>query len=100
VCLDCPFCRYNAPCAEYYRITSATSQAAADAAGTRPSGLYFDETLELAWTLFPPQGSGIDSVRKSTWMRPIIDECEFRGARLNDANSIKQNIHKLTNSEH
>jgi len=38
--------------------------------------------LELTWTLSPPDCVGVDALRKSTWMRPVIAGRELHGGKL------------------
>ncbi|KAI0209287.1 hypothetical protein LSAT2_006009 [Lamellibrachia satsuma] len=40
-------------------------------------GLLQSEALELLWTIYPPEGTGLDTYKRSTWMRPLVDEEEI-----------------------
>lgn len=49
-------------------------------------GLLQSEALELLWTIYPPEGTGLDTYKRSTWMRPLVDEeeiCSVEGNVLN-----------------
>lgn len=31
------------------------------------------DVLEVLWTIYPPKGVGLTGVKKSRWIRPVID---------------------------
>jgi len=39
----------------------------------KKTNLKKQETLEIAFQIYPPKGTAIPSNRQSTWMTPIID---------------------------
>ncbi|KAI0211917.1 hypothetical protein LSAT2_003224 [Lamellibrachia satsuma] len=36
-------------------------------------GLYKNEVMEVMFQLYPPRGTGLSNVRRSTWMSPLVD---------------------------
>ena len=44
---------------------------------TPNGGLLKPELMELLWTLYPPEPTGLPPRHKSSWMRPIVNGEEF-----------------------
>ena len=40
-------------------------------------GLLLSEAMELLWTIYPPEATGLDTFKRSTWMKPVVDEREI-----------------------